>query len=101
MAGPVAAINVFADVLSSVDARNKSGHDEFGTAWPGALKRDDEQRVDFLAVEHHGALDEAEGGVAHIDAVEIASGGEQAALAVMHDADGDEIRAGFGDPVRH
>ena len=35
-----------------------------------------------------------------IDAVEIAAGGEQARLAVVHDAHGDEIGAGLGDPVR-
>ena len=85
-----------------MDARNKSGHDDLPYV-PQAtgLQRDDEQRVDLWAVEHDGALDEAERGAADVDAVEVAAGGEQAGFAVMHDADREEVRPRLGDPVRH
>src|SRR5439155_12947479 len=63
------------------------------------LKRDHQQRVDLLAVEDDGALDEAERGGSDIDAVEVAAGGEELAVAIMHDAHGEEVAAGLGDPA--
>src|SRR5436309_1717356 len=58
----------------------------------GALQRDHQQGVDFLAVEDDEALDEAIGSARYVDAVEIAAGGKEAHLAVMHDPHGNKIR---------
>src|ERR1700690_4099238 len=59
-------------------------------------QRDDEQRIDLPAVEDDEALDEAEGSAAHIDAVKIAAGGEEAHSAVMHDPRDEDIGARLG-----
>src|SRR5580700_1670782 len=65
------------------------------------LQREHQEGVDLLAVEDDEALDKAKRRAAHIDAVEIAAGGEEARLAVMHDAGGEKVRARFGDAVFH
>src|ERR1700674_1572052 len=62
---------------------------------------EDQERVDLLAVKDHEALDEAERGLRHGDAVEIAAGGEELAVAIVHDAHGKKIRPRLGDPVHH
>src|SRR6516165_7555222 len=56
------------------------------------LQGDNQQRVDLLAVEDDEALDKAVGLAGQVDAVEIAPGGKEAHLAVMHDPHGDKIR---------
>src|SRR5262249_59294093 len=56
------------------------------------LQRDDQERVDLLAVEDDEAFDKAIGLAGQIDAVEIAAGGKEAHLAVMHDAHCDKVR---------
>ena len=60
------------------------------------LQWDDQQGVDLLAVEDDEALDEAIGPARHVDAIEIAASGEEAHLAVVHDAHGDEVRVRLG-----
>ena len=66
-----------------------------GCAWGARptpiLQWDDQQGVDLLAVEDDEALDKAIGFAGEINSVEIAAGGKEAHLAVMHDPHGDKI----------
>ena len=61
------------------------------------LQRDDEKRIDLFAVEDDEALLEAKRPRARVDAVEIAAGGKELRLTVMHDAHGEEIGARLDD----
>src|SRR6516225_12077071 len=74
--------------LFSLRARVRAG----GARPIPILQGDDQQRVDLLAVEDDEALDKAVGLAGQVDAVEIAPGGKEAHLAVMHDPHGDKIR---------
>lgn len=73
------------NISPAIGTDAQPGHERNG------LQRDHQERVDLLAVKDDGALDKAVGAGADIDAVEIAAGGEELAVAVMHDADGQEI----------
>src|SRR6185503_18043862 len=56
-------------------------------------KRDRQQRVDLVAVEHDDALDEAAWLGRDVHAVAIDAGGEQHGVAVVHGAHDQEMRA--------
>ena len=56
------------------------------------LQRDDQEGVDLLAVEDDEALDKTIGLAGQVDAVEIAAGGKEAHLAIVHDAYRKKVR---------
>src|SRR5258708_6009480 len=60
-------------------------------------QRDHQERVDLLAVEDDEALDKAMRGLRDIDAVEVATGREELAVAIVHDPYREEVGARRGD----
>src|SRR5882762_859942 len=66
-------------------------------------QRDHQEGVDLLAVEDDEALDETVRRLRDVDAVEIAAGREQLAVAIVHDPHREEVGARLGyaafDPV--